>query len=66
MTDEHEAPEFSGVTSATYRGCGCKEIEFTDGHKVFEPCLACALYQAGHALQQASLRIREQRERDAL
>jgi hypothetical protein len=66
MIDELEEPEPIGVKSMELHPCGCEETEFTSGTRSVKQCLACALHEAGNALQQASLRIREQRERDGL
>ncbi len=55
----------STVKSAEYHGCGCQEIEFQDGHKEYEPCLACALHQAGSMLQAAAKKLREKEDKDS-
>lgn len=52
----------SNNTVIEEQACGCKTITY-EGSVSYEPCLPCALKNAGLMLQQAGLRMEEADER---
>lgn len=42
------------IKSSDNRPCGCSVVEFSDGGRVYSPCVACGLYATAEHLQQAS------------
>ncbi len=45
--------------------CGCVTIDYDDGASGYDPCLPCALANAGNMLQAAARRITEQTQATA-
>lgn len=41
------------VPTKNYRPCGCAITEYSDGRKLYHPCIPCGLMQAGAALVEA-------------
>lgn len=56
MTDEQEFKDIQALD------CGCIVHTLMDNTTTYQPCLACALENAGLMLREAATRLREQQE----
>lgn len=52
------------IASVDTQPCGCKVTNFKDSLQAprYQPCLPCALMNAGMMLQEAGARLREERK----
>lgn len=41
------------VPTTNYKKCGCSVTEYSDGRRLYAPCIPCGLFQAGASLIEA-------------